>query len=77
MNENKNEITGQKSLPEDRMLYALVRWNDGRVIHRGTVFRVFTRHGIKYLDIMSILGKRHIVRASRVKLLYSENKVER
>lgn len=69
MNENIS-----KSRHEDysRDIHALVKWNDGGVIHRGTILRVFTQQGIKYLEVMSLMGKRSIIRASRAKLLYSE-----
>lgn len=68
-----DEIIG-KGRQEDysRDIHALVKWNDGGVIYRGTILRVFTRQGIKYLEVMSLLGKRSIIRASRAKLIYSE-----
>lgn len=71
--ENKNR---QNPATDDRMLHTLVKWYDGGVIHRGTVLRIFTRQGIRYLEVMSIFGKRHIVKASRVKLLNFNTRVE-
>jgi hypothetical protein len=66
MKKNNNE---KKPASDDRMLHALVKWFDGGVIHRGTVLRIFTRQGIRYLEVMSIFGKRHIVKASRAKFI--------
>jgi hypothetical protein len=73
MKEKSNENMENRPPGNDKMLSALVKWYDTGVIHRGTVLRVFTKEGAKYLEIMSILGKRYIVRASRVKLLYQKN----
>lgn len=75
-NMNEHKIRRKPASDDDRMLHALVKWFDGGVIYRGTVLRIFTRQGIRYLEVMSIFGKRHIVKASRAKFLNFNKEVQ-
>lgn len=67
MNEKTDERRDDK--PDQTAIgpSAFVKWTENGVTQRGTVTGTFTRQGRKYLNVMSILGKRHILRRSRVK----------
>lgn len=46
---------------------SLVKWTENGAIQRGVITRIVTRHGKKYFDVMSIFGKRRILRQSLIK----------
>lgn len=74
MKDIKAEKTSSQNITtDDRMLNAFVKWYEGGMVHRGTVLRIFNRQGIRYADIMSVFGRRHIVKASMVKLINYNN----
>lgn len=47
----------------------MVRWTEDGSIYRGIVTDIFIRQGVKYLNVMTIFGKRRSVKMSKVKFL--------
>ncbi|HPI69255.1 MAG TPA: hypothetical protein PL003_08560 [Bacteroidales bacterium] len=58
-----------KSEYHDNILNAMVRWTEDGSIYRGIVTDIFIRQGVKYLNVMTIFGKRRSVKMSKVKFL--------
>lgn len=46
---------------------SLVKWTENGVLQRGVITRIVTRNGKKYFDVMSIFGKRRILRRSLIR----------
>jgi len=64
-----NDNLRLKSEYHDNILNAMVRWTEDGSIYRGIVTDIFIRQGVKYLNVMTIFGKRRSVKMSKVKFL--------
>ncbi|HLN21301.1 MAG TPA: hypothetical protein VK213_09455 [Bacteroidales bacterium] len=67
MNGKTNEFERDVSVKKDVRPSTFVKWTEKGVTQRGTVTGTLIKRGKKYLNVMSILGKRHILRRSQVK----------
>ena len=64
-----NDNSRLESEYHDNILNAMVRWTEDGSIYRGIVTDIFIRQGVKYLNVMTIFGKRRSVKMSKVKFL--------
>lgn len=55
---------------DDRdLLFQRVKWTEDGILELGTVTQIFSERGIKYLNVMTIFGKRRKVKMSKVRLV--------
>ena len=59
----------QYEYDDNDLLYQKVKWTEDGILQLGTVTQIFSERGIKYLNIMSMFGKRCKVKMSKVKLV--------
>lgn len=59
----------QYDYDENDLLYQKVKWTEDGILQLGTVTQIFSERGIKYLNVMSIFGKRCKVKMSKVRLV--------
>ena len=52
----------------------MVKWVDDGIFYQGTVIDIFVKHGVKQLSVMTIFGKRRIVKMSKVKIVKTINR---
>ncbi len=53
------------------LLFQKVKWTEDGILQLGTVTGIYSEKGIKYLTVMTIFGKRRIVKSDKV-ILFSE-----
>lgn len=59
----------QYDYDDNDLLYQKVKWTEDGILQLGTVTQIFSERGIKYLNVMSIFGKRCKVKMSKVRLV--------
>lgn len=59
----------QYDYDDNDLLYQKVKWTEDGFLQLGTVTQIFSERGIKYLNVMSMFGKRCKVKMSKVRLI--------
>jgi hypothetical protein len=65
---SNSEFKTDKSLIQE-----MVKWVDDGIFYQGTVIDIFVKNGAKQLSVMTIFGKRRIVKMSKVKIVKTLN----
>ncbi len=59
----------QYDYDDNDLLYQKVKWTEDGILQLGTVTQIFSERGIKYLNVMTMFGKRCKVKMSKVRLV--------
>lgn len=59
----------QYDYDEYGLLYQKVKWTEDGILQLETVTQIFSERGIKYLNVMTMFGKRSKVKMSKVRLV--------
>lgn len=59
----------QYDYDDNDLLYQKVKWTEDGILQLGTVTQIFSERGIKYLNLMTMFGKRFKVKMSKVRLV--------